>query len=178
MSVKDKSTVTDVSPIGYRIHSLRTEKGLSLSELARRVGVGASTVRKWETGYITKVGHDKIALLAEALETTPSEIMGWEQEDTPSASNRQVRTFAKKSARSPVQGTPIEVIPGATIKHDKQICCQIKLPDGSIQYLPIKYLSLSKEDRELLRIYDKLTVRKRMDLLQYAMALNPEDDED
>lgn len=38
--------------LGDRIHYLRTEKGYTLQELGDMVGVGASTVRKWETGYI------------------------------------------------------------------------------------------------------------------------------
>ncbi len=35
--------------LGDRIHYLRTEKGYTLQELGDMVGVGASTVRKWET---------------------------------------------------------------------------------------------------------------------------------
>ena len=45
--------------LGDRIHYLRTEKGYTLQELGDMVGVGASTVRKWETGYIKTLRTDK-----------------------------------------------------------------------------------------------------------------------
>ena len=37
---------------GDRIHFLRNNLQLTLQELGDKVGVGASTVRKWETGLI------------------------------------------------------------------------------------------------------------------------------
>lgn len=66
---------------GDRIKQLRIEKDLTLEELGRRVGVGKSTVRKWETGAIANMRRDKISKLAEALGTTVMDIMGIE--DTP-----------------------------------------------------------------------------------------------
>ena len=49
--------------LGDRIHYLRTEKGYTLQELGDKVGVGASTVRKWETGYIKTLRTDKMQKL-------------------------------------------------------------------------------------------------------------------
>lgn len=62
--------------IGTKIHNLRTDAGLTLQELGDKVGVGASTVRKWETSYIKSLGHDKIHKLAAALGTTPDYLLG------------------------------------------------------------------------------------------------------
>ena len=67
------------------IRTRRTELGLTLEEVARVVGVGKSTVRKWETGYIENMRRDKIAKLAEALQTTPAYLMGWEEPTSPSS---------------------------------------------------------------------------------------------
>ena len=71
-----------------RIKELRQEKGLTLEQVADIVGVGKSTVRKWETGMIANMKRDKIADLAKALGTTPAYLMGWEEdiekEDSPS----------------------------------------------------------------------------------------------
>ena len=47
--------------------------------MADIVGVGKSTVRKWETGMIANMKRDKIALLAKALGTTPAYLMGWKE---------------------------------------------------------------------------------------------------
>lgn len=63
-----------------RIKELRTAKGLTLEQVADVVGVGKSTVRKWETGMIANMKRDKIASLAKALGTTPAYLMGWKEE--------------------------------------------------------------------------------------------------
>lgn len=63
--------------MGDRIKNLREENRMTLEEVGRIVGVGKSTVRKWETGEIANMRRDKIAKLAEALHTTPGYLMGW-----------------------------------------------------------------------------------------------------
>lgn len=71
--------------MAQRIKALRKEKGLTLEQVADVVGVGKSTVRKWETGMIANMRRDKIASLANALGTTPEYLMGWdEKESSPS----------------------------------------------------------------------------------------------
>ena len=67
--------------IGQKIKSLREEKGMTLEELGDKVGVGKSTVRKWETGIIANMRRDKIVKVAEALGTDPAYLMGWEKEE-------------------------------------------------------------------------------------------------
>jgi transcriptional regulator with XRE-family HTH domain len=64
-----------------KIKQLRTERGMTLEQVANIVGVGKSTVRKWETGMIANMRRDKIALLAKALGTTPAYLMGRKQVD-------------------------------------------------------------------------------------------------
>ena len=67
--------------MAQRIKELRTSKGLTLEQVAEVVGVGKSTVRKWETGMIANMRRDKIAALAKALGTTPAYLMGWKEEE-------------------------------------------------------------------------------------------------
>lgn len=62
-----------------KIRSLRAKHNLTLEQVANQVGVGKSTVRKWETGQIENMRRDKIAKLAMALHTTPAYLMGWEE---------------------------------------------------------------------------------------------------
>ena len=70
--------------MAQRIKTLRQEKKLTLEQVADVVGVGKSTVRKWETGMIANMKRDKIASLAKALGTTPEYLMGWEKKkDSP-----------------------------------------------------------------------------------------------
>ena len=61
-----------------KLRQRRLELGLTLEEVGNIVGVGKSTVRKWETGDIANMRRDKIALLAKALQVSPSFIMGWD----------------------------------------------------------------------------------------------------
>jgi transcriptional regulator with XRE-family HTH domain len=68
--------------MAQRIKELRQAKGLTLEQVADVVGVGKSTVRKWETGMIANMKRDKIADLAKALGTTPAYLMGWENDNS------------------------------------------------------------------------------------------------
>lgn len=67
---------------GQKIKQIRKSKGMSLEQVGDIVGVGKSTVRKWETGDIANMRRDKIAKLANALDVEPSYLMGW-TEDAP-----------------------------------------------------------------------------------------------
>ena len=64
--------------IGTKIKELREANDMTLEELGNKVGVGKSTVRKWETGLIANMRRDKIAKLADALHCSPGYLMGWE----------------------------------------------------------------------------------------------------
>ena len=66
--------------LSRKIKELRLAKKMTLEQVADIVGVGKSTVRKWETGMIANMKRDKIALLAKALSTTPAYLMGWNEE--------------------------------------------------------------------------------------------------
>ena len=58
------------------LKSRRKELGLTLQEVADKVGVGASTVRKWENGLIGNIKQDKIPKLADALKVSVFDILG------------------------------------------------------------------------------------------------------
>jgi len=60
----------------------RLELGLTLEEVGDIVGVGKSTVRKWENGMIENMKRDKIALYAKALRVSPLFIMGMPDESS------------------------------------------------------------------------------------------------
>lgn len=66
--------------MAQKIKELRVANDMTLEQVADIVGVGKSTVRKWETGMIANMRRDKIAALAKALHTTPEYLMGWSTE--------------------------------------------------------------------------------------------------
>lgn len=57
---------------GEKIKMLREQRGYTLEQLGKKVGVGKSTVRKWETGFIENMGRDKIASLADVFGVSPN----------------------------------------------------------------------------------------------------------
>lgn len=71
--------------IGNRIKNLRTQIGLSQSELAEMIGTIKQTIYKYETGIITNIPSDKIEQMAKIFKVSPSYIMGWN--DNTSATN-------------------------------------------------------------------------------------------
>ncbi len=69
--------------IGERIKFLRESRDLTLEQLGALVGVGKSTVRKWETGDIANMRRDKIEKLANAFHVSPLYILGIDPEGSP-----------------------------------------------------------------------------------------------
>ncbi|MDD2954939.1 MAG: helix-turn-helix transcriptional regulator [Oscillospiraceae bacterium] len=65
--------------ISTRIKSRRKALGLTLLDVAKKVGVSEATVQRWETGSIKNMGQDKIVKLADALLLTPAELMGYDE---------------------------------------------------------------------------------------------------
>lgn len=55
----------------YGIKSRRKELGITLEQIGDIVGVGMSTVRKWEQRMTENMRRDKISLLASALKISP-----------------------------------------------------------------------------------------------------------
>lgn len=84
--------------LSRKIRDLRAQHGLTLEQVAQQVGVGKSTVRKWETGFIENMRRDKIAKLAAALHTTPAYLMGWSDNSTPSTITVLPTQFALTAA--------------------------------------------------------------------------------
>lgn len=66
--------------IGNLIKRKRQELNLTLEEVGNIVGVGKSTVRKWENGMIENMGRDKIALLSKALNISPLVLLNMDEE--------------------------------------------------------------------------------------------------
>ena len=125
--------------MGDKIHFLRVDLNLTLQELGDKVGVGASTVRKWETGYIKTLRTDKLQALAEALNTSVDYLMGW----------------TENSVQVGSVGTNNGVIgQNSGESHVAQ--------------------ERSKEEAELLRIFNVLDVKRRMELLMTAIRLEDE----
>lgn len=70
--------------IGKNIKSKRLENNFTLEDLAKKVGTSKQTIQRYETGVIANIPSDRIELLANALQTTPAFLMGWESDSVES----------------------------------------------------------------------------------------------
>ena len=70
-----------MATVGDRIKALRTAAGMSQTELAEHIKVSKQTLYKYENNIITNIPSDKIEAIALALNASPSDIMGWEQDE-------------------------------------------------------------------------------------------------
>lgn len=67
--------------IGQRIKLLRTKRGISIDELATKLGKNRTTVYRYENGGIENLPLEILNPLADALDTTPAHLMGWGTKD-------------------------------------------------------------------------------------------------
>ena len=153
---------------GERIKELRLQKGYTLAALGALVGVGASTVRKWETGYIEHMRADKIDKLAAALDTTPAYVMCWTDNPRPITKQWVQDTSAVKH--------PLERIGYITAEDPNELKQIIEInPDEENPYRRVKTEhDIREEEIELLKIYRSLNFRDRIKLLYYALDLQNE----
>lgn len=64
--------------IGQRIKMVRTSQGLTIDEVAARLGKNRTTIYRYENGDIENLPLGILDSLATALNTTPTHLMGWE----------------------------------------------------------------------------------------------------
>ena len=85
------------------IKQRRIELGLTMKELANKVGVSEATISRWESGNIATMKQTKIALLAKVLGISPAILVSGElssnHTNTDDTSNAEI---AKELALNPV----------------------------------------------------------------------------
>ena len=97
-----------MSTIGSRIRHRREELGLSQDELAKRLGYKSrSSINKIELDQ-RSLTQSKIKAIADALETTPSYIMGWDESDQYFPNKYQFSLRCSSAVSSLVPLTPSE----------------------------------------------------------------------
>lgn len=64
--------------IGKRIRDSRKKAKMSQEALAKAIGSTKQAVYKYESGIVTNIPMDKIAIMAQVLGVSPAYLMGWE----------------------------------------------------------------------------------------------------
>ncbi len=65
-----------------RIHEKRTEKGITLAQVADRLGVTEATAQRYERGNIKSIPYEHMCAYGEILNCSPAYLMGWEENST------------------------------------------------------------------------------------------------
>jgi transcriptional regulator with XRE-family HTH domain len=74
------------------------ELGLTLLDVANKLGMREATVQRYESGLIKNIKYETIVALAEVLDTTPVELLGWREkpsEKTGELSNVDIELLAR-----------------------------------------------------------------------------------
>lgn len=64
--------------IGERMRLRRIQLGMSLNRTAQKIGCTATTLKRWEEGYIKSIKTSRMKDIADALSMTPAELFGIE----------------------------------------------------------------------------------------------------
>ena len=67
--------------IGSRIKERRKSLGLSVDDIAARLGKNRATVYRYESDDIENLPSTVLEPLAKVLKTTPAHLMGWKDKD-------------------------------------------------------------------------------------------------
>ncbi len=62
---------------GERIRQLRKEHGMTQEDLGNLLGIQKAAVNKYESGRVQNIKRATLIKLAEILETTPEDLIGW-----------------------------------------------------------------------------------------------------
>jgi len=96
----------EANNIVKRIKKRRLELGYSFQDLADKTNMSKSTLQRYETGTIKNLPLDKLDVLASALQTTPSYLMGWDEvKEEPKKKGIKIPVLSRVAA-----GIPIEMI--------------------------------------------------------------------
>lgn len=81
--------------VGERLKRRRKDLGMSAEAVAEKLGCSPSTVYRYENGEINKMGIDKLKPIAEAINTSPAYLMGWEDEEALPANVSRIEPMQK-----------------------------------------------------------------------------------
>ena len=132
---------------GIRIKERRQDLNMTQEQVGDRIGVSKATVNKYEVGTVKTFSRPRIEKLAEVLECSPGWLLGWDDLDEAAqqAALGKLKVYNTLDTNNGVVGINNGVVNAE--------------------------MALSKEEKELLRIYRELPVKDRLKLLNTAFEL-------
>jgi len=122
--------------IGDRIKKARLHRGMTLIEVAEKLGKTEATIQRYESGNIKNLKNDTIEELANVLNVSPAHLMGW---DTISKPNN-ILDLSPATVKIPVLG---KIACGDPITAEENLTgyryeSPDNLPSGKLIYLEAK----------------------------------------
>ena len=180
-----------MSTMAERLKWLRKEKcHKTQEEVGKHVGVGKAAIQKYEYGIVTNIPQDKVELLAEALETTPGFILGYENDPEFSRLDERfgvalknerlkagmsIKDFAKElgiSERALSKYESGKIIPTFNTALPIAIKLGIPIDEYDPQYQPPKKKTEEEElNDEIIQLFSSLSMKSKMKALAYIQGL-------
>lgn len=124
------------------IKKRRKELGLTLKQVAEKLGVSESLISRYESNDVKNMGIDKIIPLAKVLDTTPAFLMGWETKkekeniniDTVTTDYMMIPLYSSISAGYGTSASEfIEMIPVFNLKKNGSEYFAVKVAGDSME---------------------------------------------
>ena len=150
-----------MATIGERIKSKRTDLHLTLEDVAKKANVSRQTIQRYESGVISNIPSDKIELISEILNVSPSYLMGWDDNVKPIDFSDEKYVKINVYGSVPA-GVPVEAI--------EDIVDTIDIPeswlDGGQEYIGLRvsgksmYPKYLPGDTIVIQLQDEFETRK------------------
>jgi transcriptional regulator with XRE-family HTH domain len=79
-----------------RIHERRIEKGITLAQIAEKLGVTEATAQRYERGNIKSIPYEYMCAYGEILNCSPCYLMGWEEKEYAKKESPKIMEFYEK----------------------------------------------------------------------------------
>ena len=97
--------------VGSRIREFRKRLGLSVDDVAEKLKKNRATIYRYESDDIENLPAPILEPLAKVLQTTPAELMGWEQSTAPTSDDLPSNVFPIQTKKIPLLGTIAAGVP-------------------------------------------------------------------
>lgn len=99
--------------VGSRIREFRKRLGLSVDDVAEKLGKNRATIYRYESDDIENLPAPILEPLAKVLQTTPAELMGWQEEkrNAPALGDLPANVFPIQTKKVPLLGTIAAGVP-------------------------------------------------------------------
>jgi transcriptional regulator with XRE-family HTH domain len=110
---------------GDWIKKARTDAGVTQEELANVIGTTKQTIHKYEMNIVTNIPMDKTKAMAEFLNVTPSQLLGWDVDSKPEPEDETLK-LAEELRNRPGMRLLFDATKNCTEEDMRKVAAMIK----------------------------------------------------